>query len=118
MKIYRPYFISKSTVVEYCEVGTKMPEKISIYDILQKHTLLKKTHSKLFFKVNLNEEKNMMMQSREISGSFKSNKDIFGKRKCKKGMEEIKEDAKDKIDGPSEGMNMSSESYSASDNSV
>ena len=53
-------------------MGDKMPEKISIYDILQKHTLSKKTHSRLFFKVNLNEEKNMMRQSREISGSLKS----------------------------------------------
>jgi hypothetical protein len=81
LKIYRPYFISKSTVVEYSEIGTKLPEKISIYDILEKHTLLKKSHSKLFFKVNLNEEKKMVKMSKEIPLSNESSENIIARKK-------------------------------------
>jgi hypothetical protein len=55
LKIYTPYFISKATVIEY-QTRDRMPNKLSIMDILQKHFLQKKTLSRLFFKVNMKDE--------------------------------------------------------------
>jgi hypothetical protein len=55
IKIYQPYFISNSTIIQF-ERKKKFnvkPEKLSIMDILQSYYMENKNNSSLFFKVNL-----------------------------------------------------------------
>jgi hypothetical protein len=49
LKIYQPYFISNSTILEYQKKNKNETEKLSIMDILETHFLRKKVACKLFF---------------------------------------------------------------------
>ena len=55
MKVYQPYFITNSTIIQVD--GSKKlnvsPEKLSIMDILELYFVKHQTKSSLFFKVNL-----------------------------------------------------------------
>ena len=55
MKVYQPYFITNSTIIQF--EGVKklnvVPEKLSIMDILELYFVKHQTKSSLFFKVNL-----------------------------------------------------------------
>ena len=62
LKIYQPYFISHATIIQYEQemrynLQTK-PQKYSISDILDSYFMKNQTSSRLFFKVNLNEDLN------------------------------------------------------------
>ena len=62
LKIYQPYFISHATIIQYEQemrynMQTK-PQKYSITDILDSYFMKRQTSSRLFFKVNLNEDLN------------------------------------------------------------
>lgn len=54
LKVYQPYFISHSTIIEYQKYYDNIVdkgEKLSLIDILERHLLSKKQMSRLFFKV-------------------------------------------------------------------
>lgn len=55
IKIYQPYFISNSTIIQFDRKKkfNVKPEKLSIMDILQAYFIENKNNSSLFFKVNL-----------------------------------------------------------------
>ena len=57
MKVYQPYFITNSTIIQFEAEGVKKlnvsPEKLSIMDILELYFVKHQTKSSLFFKVNL-----------------------------------------------------------------
>jgi hypothetical protein len=62
LKIYQPYFISHATIIQYEQemrynMQTK-PQKYSITDILDSYFMKNQSSSRLFFKVNLNEDLN------------------------------------------------------------
>ena len=58
MKVYQPYFITNSTIIQF-EGAKKLnvsPEKMSIMDILELYFVKHQTKSSLFFKVNLGDQ--------------------------------------------------------------
>lgn len=59
MKIYQPYFISNSTIIQFEKNRTLniFPEKLSIIEILESYYLENKGKSNLYFKVNLGDLK-------------------------------------------------------------
>ena len=77
LKIYQPYFITNSTIIQL--QGNKtlniFPEKLSIMEILESHFLENKNKSSLFFKVNLGDLNEIQIlqhidrsRSRQFSG--------------------------------------------------
>lgn len=83
LKIYQPYFISNSTILEYQNKNKNEAEKLSIMDILETHFLREQRACKLFFKVNLSEhldnspliiqENNSKLHSKDFNQSLNKN---------------------------------------------
>ena len=80
MKIYTPYLINHSTIIQF-QKNKSLPatqDKVSIMDIMQSHKQQKKMFSRLYFKVKMEES---------VDENFKSSSELILKSKKSKSVE-------------------------------
>ena len=95
LKIYQPYFMSNSTIIQFekKKKGALVPEKVSMIKILESHFLQKQSHSRLYFKVNLRDDPFCKDPKEAVNETIKMEQlnSIYSSVKCKKVIKERQE---------------------------